>query len=181
MVFRFEVLLSEGDYLAFNRFHSFSTREGRRMLWRHRGLFLLMMAGVVGLTFLLLGKSLFSFCYTALLVVFSGIYLVLLRKRMDLYLRGQMKRLKKGGKLPFDPVATLEFYEDKMVEITPTTRTEQSYAAIERVCVDGDRCVYLYNSSVTAIILPIPQIRPQANLEDFLQFLRGKCPRVEKY
>ena len=75
----------------------------------------------------------------------------------------------------------MEFYEDKMAEATNTSRMELSDCALERICIVKDRYVYLYNSSVSGYILPIPQIRQQVNEEEFLQFLTEKCPNVEHY
>ena len=85
------------------------------------------------------------------------------------------------GKLPFDPVSTLEFYEDKMVEITALQRTEQSYSIFERICVVKDRYIFLYKSSVSAYILPVLQIKEQLNQEDFIEFLSKKCTNIEYY
>ena len=93
----------------------------------------------------------------------------------------QLKNLKKVGKLPFDPQSTLEFHEDKLVEITPDKRIEQRYDGIERICVLPDRYLFLYHSSVGAYILPIGQIAKQLNPEDLLRFLFQKCPIVEYY
>ncbi len=85
------------------------------------------------------------------------------------------------GKLPFDPVSTLEFYEDKMVEITASSRTEQGYNIFERVCVVKDRYILLYKSSVGAYILPVAQIKAQLNQENLVDFLSKKCTNVEYY
>ena len=93
----------------------------------------------------------------------------------------QIKRLKKIGKLPFDPESTLEFHEDKMVEITALQRTEQSYSIFERICVVKNRYILLYISSVSAYILPILQIKEQLNQDDFIEFLSRKCTNVEYY
>ena len=96
-------------------------------------------------------------------------------------MKTQIKRLKKVGKLPFDPVSTLEFHEDKMVEVTALQRTEQSYSIFERICVVKDRYVLLYKSSVSAYILPVLQIKEQLNQEDFIEFLSKKCTNIEYY
>ena len=85
------------------------------------------------------------------------------------------------GKLPFDPVSTLEFYEDKMVEITASSRTEQGYAIFERVCIVKERYIFLYKSSISAYILPMEQVKEQLNQEDLMAFLSKKCTNVEYY
>ena len=89
--------------------------------------------------------------------------------------------MKKAGKLPFDPVFDIEFLDDRYVEITPTSRIEQRYEALERICVADSRFIYLYQTSVTAQILSIQQLREQVNEQEFLSFLSQRCRTVEYY
>ena len=93
----------------------------------------------------------------------------------------QVKQLKKAGKLPYNKEANLEFYEDKIVAVSENSQAELNYSGLERLCIVKNRYIYAYNSSLSAIILPIPQIRQQVNEGEFLQFLTEKCPNVEHY
>jgi len=68
-----------------------------------------------------------------------------------------------------------------VVEVTPSARTERRYDSIQRLCIVGDRYLYLYTSSVGAYVLPIAQLKAQTNIGEFLGFLRQKCPNVEIY
>lgn len=94
-------------------------------------------------------------------------------------LKRQIKRMKKQGKLPYESVATMEFYADHFVEIASSRRTEQNYSSIERICVVPDRFVLLYLNTVADDILPISQLRQQTELEGFLAFLSEKCPAAK--
>ncbi|MBE6949319.1 MAG: hypothetical protein E7456_05675 [Ruminococcaceae bacterium] len=110
-----------------------------------------------------------------------GLYILFLVNVVKRNIKSQIKKLKKTGKLPFDAVSRLEFHEDKIIEITDSKRIEQGYEVLERICIVGDRFVYLYYSSIGAFILPVPQIKNQIDQDDFLNFLFQKCNIVEYY
>ena len=181
MLFQLNINLSEDDYLDFNKFHSFESMHGKKLINKTRIFFVLAMIILAALFLLVMGLTTFSITYAALLLLFTLLYMVFFKKILTRNIQTQIKRLKKIGKLPFDPISTLEFYEDKMVEITASSRTEQSYTIFERVCVVKDRYILLYKSSVTAYILPVAQIKAQLNQENLVDFLSKKCTNVEYY
>ena len=181
MLFQLNINLSEDDYLDFNKFHSFESMHGKKLINKTRIFFVLAMIILAALFLLVMGLTTFSITYAALLLLFTLLYMVFFKKILTRNVKTQIKRLKKVGKLPFDPVSTFEFHEDKMVEITALQRTEQSYSIFERICVVKDRYVLLYKSSVGAYILPVSQIKEQLNQEDFIEFLAKKCTNVEYY
>ena len=181
MLFQLNINLSEDDYLDFNKFHSFESMHGKKLINKTRIIFVLAMIILAALFLLVMGLTTFSITYAVLLLLFTLLYMVFFKKILTRNVKTQIKRLKKVGKLPFDPVSTLEFHEDKMVEITALQRTEQSYSIFERICVVKNRYVLLYKSSVGAYILPVTQIEAQLNQEDFIDFLSQKCTNVEYY
>ena len=181
MLFQLNINISEDDYLSFNKFHSFESEHGKKLIRRSRFFFVLIMVILVALVLLVLGCTTFSTIYAALIFLFTLLYMAFFKKIATHNMKAQIKRLKKIGKLPFDPVSTLEFHEDKMVEITALQRTEQSYSIFERICVVKDRYILLYNSSVGAYILPVVQVKAQLNQEEFIDFLSHKCTNVEYY
>lgn len=181
MFFRLNINLNEDDYLAFNIFHAFESTRGRKTVIKSRLFLILTMVILAALVVLVRGWTTFSVTYAILLLLFTLLYMLFYKKILLRNMKAQIKRVKKTGKLPLDPVSTFEFYEDKLVEITPSTRTEQKYEALERICVVAGRYVFLYNSSVGAYILPEAQIKAQINQEDFIDFLSKKCSTVEFY
>ena len=181
MLFQLNINLSEDDYLDFNKFHSFESMHGKKLINKTRIFFVLAMIILAALFLLVMGLTTFFITYAVLLLLFTLLYMVFFKKILTRNIQTQIKRLKKIGKLPFDPISTLEFYEDKMVEITASSRTEQSYTIFERVCVVKDRYILLYKSSVTAYILPVAQIKAQLNQENLVDFLSKKCTNVEYY
>ena len=181
MLFQLNINLSEDDYLDFNKFHSFESMHGKKLINKTRIIFVLAMIILAALFLLVMGLTTFSITYAALLLLFTLLYMVFFKKILTRNVKTQIKRLKKVGKLPFDPVSTLEFHEDKMVEMTALQRTEQSYSIFERICVVKDRYILLYKSSVGAYILPVVQVKAQLNQEEFVDFLSSKCTNVEYY
>ena len=181
MLFQLNIHLNEDDYLDFNKFHSLESTYGQKLMKKSRIFFILAMVFLATLVILVLGWTTFSVIYSAVLLLFTLLYMLFFKKILTRNIKVQIKRLKKVGKLPFDPVSTLEFYEDKMVEITASRRTEQAYNIFERVCVVQDRYILLYHSSVAAYILPVTQINAQLNQKEFVDFLSTKCANVAYY
>ena len=181
MHYQLNIKLTDEDYLAFNVFHNLESKDGKKMVIKGRMIFSGMILLLSAAYLLLKGWGIESVIYLALVIIISAIYLVRYKKGMIRSMRNHINRLKKKGKLPFDPESTLEFYEDRFVEITPTCRSERDYHILERICVLKDRYLLLYNSSIGAYILPIPQIKKQTNLQEFLDFIMSKCSTVEHY
>lgn len=181
MLFQLNINLNEDDYLAFNNFHSFESVHGKEAIRKARLIFTLAMTLLAVLFILIMGITTFSILYAALLLLFTLVYMASFKKVITRNIKTQIKRLKKIGKLPFDPVSTLEFHEDKVVEITAIRRTEQGYNIFERICVVKDRYILLYHSSVAAYILPVAQVNTQLNQKEFVDFLFTKCTNIEYY
>lgn len=176
MEYRFDITLTEEDYIAYNQFHAFESPQGKKQMKRSR----LLLVGITAVLIVSLGlhmgrNTVFAF-YTAAMVLYLVVYLLFYKKIVMFFLKRHIKRTKKQGKLPYEPVVTMEFYADHFVEIAPSSRTEQRYSSIERIYVVPDQFVLLYLNTITAGILPISQLRQQVELEDFLAFLSEKCP-----
>ena len=181
MYYQFGITLTEEDYLAFNIFHSFESAHGKKMIRNSRILFAAIVALLTALYVLLSGWSAFTIVYVIIMGLFTVLYSLLFKKIFVRNLKAQIRRHKKLGKLPFDPISTMEFHEEKIVELTASKRTEQSYSGIERVCVLQGRYIFLYNSSIGAYILPIPQVNAQLDQNSLLTFLSQRCKTIEYY
>lgn len=151
MLFQLRITLTEEDYLAFNNFHSFESAPGKKLIRKSRIFFIATMVFLMAFVLLVLKWTTLSIIYTAVIGLFTILYMLLFRKILNRNIKAQIKRLKKTGKLPFEPVSTLEFYQDKMVEITASKRTEQGYTIFERICVVKDRYILLYHSTLEHI------------------------------
>lgn len=181
MLFNFKINLVEDDYLSFNLFHSLESSHGRKAAMKGRVIYVSVLLALAVLVLVVLGFTLFSVIYDAILLIMILRYLVFYKKIIGKSFKRHIKRLKKMGKLPFDAESTFEFYEDKVVESTQTKRIEFSYDDIERVCLVSNRYVFLYNSSISAYMIPISQIKEQISFTDFVAFISKKCKNVEYY
>ena len=178
MLFLLNINLTEEDYFQYNRFHTTETPQGKAAIKKSHTVFIVTLVAMSAIILLLRGWSL---PYCLAIGVWAIIYFATYKNTVDKNLRKQIKRLKETGKLPFDPVSIFEFHEDKLVEITDDAHTERKYTSIERVCVYKDSYIFLYQSSMGAYVLPLPQVRAQVNQEDFIRFLSQKCNTVEYY
>lgn len=181
MRFQLDITLTEEDYLAYNIFHALESLQGKKQLRKRRIFYISITLIVLACALLLVGWTPFSIALIVVLGLYTVLYLLLLKKMISSNIKAHIKQLKKAGKLPIDPVSTIEFYEDKMVDASPGKRSEQSYTVLERICVVKNRFVLLYNSSISANILPFSQIQAQLEQEEFLRFLSEKCNCIEYY
>ena len=181
MLFKLNIHLTENDYKAFNHFHSLESAQGKKAIRNGRIFFSVIMACLALLVFLPEGVTAFSLTYATLLLLGTVIYVAVFKKMVIRNLNSQIKKLKKTGKLPYDPVSNFEFHQDHMVEIAESSRTEQGYSCIERVCVLHDRYLLLYKNSVGAYILPMEQVKAQVDPDAFLAFLAQKCTNIQHY
>ena len=181
MLFKFNKTLSEEDYFAFNVFQSLESEYGKNWIRRRRIFFITYVVFATALVVCINGWRTYSIYFTIFTALVTILYMLLLKKMVVRNLKMQMKQLKKTSKLPFDRASTMEFYEDKFVDITASTRTEESYNAIERICIVKDQYVFLYYSSTGAYVLPIVQIKAQISYEEFVNFLSGKCANVHTF
>ena len=173
MQFQFDITLTDEDYVAYNCFHAFYSPQGKKNIKRSRIFFIVFMS-ILALIWLSV-----YIVFAALLAIATVVYMVLYQKIVERNIGKQIQRLKKTGRLPFDATTTLEFYEDKMIETTPTARTERTYEKLERICVLEGRYIFLYDSSVTAYIIPINQIGDLDKQAAFICFMSKKCSTVE--
>lgn len=181
MRFHLKKVLTEEDYLEFNCFCSLKLKPNNKQHIKARVFmtgWMIMLAALVvwfgGWTYVTVG-------YAAIVAIYVAVHLLFYDKIVKRNIKKSIKRTKRAGKLPFDYVMELEFYDDKLIEITATSRTEMSYDKIERICVSGDKFIYLFVNSIGGYILPIPQIKEQVDSEDFFNFITQKCSVVEYY
>jgi len=181
MRFQLDVTLTEDDYLEFNYFHGLQSKQGKKAVKKSRIFCIAIMVILILIVLFMDGLSVFSVVYSVFIIALSVLYMLIFIRICKRNIKLQISITKKRGKLPYAPASTMEFYEDKFVEVTPDTRTERGYGVLERICVVDNRFVCLYDSSISAYILPIPQIASQLDQAAFLDFLSQKCSNVERY
>lgn len=181
MLFQLDITNTEEDYLAFNIFGSYESSQAKKILFKNRIIFLVSMIALMAVLVFIVGWTTFSVTYVIAFGLYTILRLLLDKKIIARNIKADIKRMKQTGKLPFDSSLKYEFYEDKLVEITASSRTEQNYDSFEKICIVHDRYIFLYTSSVSAFMLPLSQVREQLVEEDFLSFLAQKCANIEHY
>ena len=181
MHYKLNVTLTEADYYNFNYFQAFETPHGKKTLLKCRIILALCMALIAAIAVVIRGWSQTSMIYVLICVLLTVVFSLFLKKIMVNSLKKQLIELKKAGKLHFSPKSEIEFCENGIVETTLTERSEKSYDAIEKICVLGDRYIFLYTSSIGAYILPLSQVKTQTGKKKLLDFLQTKCNKIECY
>lgn len=172
-LYHFKFVLTEADYLNFNRYHMRFSPVGKK-----RRLIFQLMVPVILLLFFL--ASLFnadnngSLLITAIIyAVFSALWLLILNPLQNLGLKINLKSLKKSGKLPFEKEIDMDFEDEYIHQTMPDSEIKTNYSKIERIAVT-EQSIYLYVSVVSAFIVPLSVFQSQAEKLDFLEFLRKK-------
>lgn len=180
MEFRFDVNLTEKDFLDFNMFHAMKSPYGKKGIKAFRisitGLLLLIAATVMFVS----DFSSFSLIYAAIMVVVTAILQFFIPRFFFSSIKNSIKRMHKAGTLGYSPSSSFEFSDESFTETTHTSKTEQKYSAIQRACIDGDKAMYIYMSNAMAYVLPMSCFASVEERANFTKFLEGKC-LVETY
>ena len=181
MIFKFNVELSDKDYLDYNIFWTLKSPYGKKQMMQYR-IILTVFFVVISFVFLCGGRfSIDSFIG----IVPYWIVFVLIQLGLNAFfkwvLKGQVKSLKKSGKMGYTPSSTVEFYDDHFIEISAENKIEQKYTAVERISVVGDKVVYIHVNNVMSYILPFDCFESEAQRNDFLEFIKSKCENVKIY
>ena len=80
MLFNFNVNITEDDYLSFNLFHSLESSHGRKAAMKGRIIYVSVLLALAVLVLVVLGFTLFSIIYDAVLLIMILRYLVFYKK-----------------------------------------------------------------------------------------------------
>ena len=178
MLYQFNCKITEEDYLAYNIYTGTEKPESKKRILQIRLIFLFLTLALFVVSLLCSSSPFFSVTYAIILGIFSSIYILGYKKFLIASIKNQIQRLKKQGKLPFNEEETTEFFPDKIVNALNSQRLEIRYDGIENVCIVDNQYIYLFLNFSNAIILPISQVRSQADMGQFLEFLRQKFPHI---
>lgn len=181
MNFRFQVTLSQKDYIDFNAFiHTRSPRGKRQTLF-----FRIVIAAVVliyALIFLIHGNfSPDSFLGIIPMLIALALLQIFLGRILLLINRISVPATLKSEKNLYSPVSVLEFYDDRFVEITDDGKTELYYSAVESVSVVDGKMICFHSNPLIAYLLPISCFESKERYDEFLGFIRTKCSEVREY
>ena len=175
MKFKFNVNITQEDYIEFNKIVMTETPAGKKS---SKISSLIFIAVCVILVLLTLVNSKFSgvgFIVTGILIIaFLLVYLTLNKAINNLAIKATVKSLTKiKGKLPYSENSVLEFYDDVFVEITDDNKSEMKYSAIENVFVN-EKLVVLFINSMQAYIVPTRSFESIEQKNSFIEFLNER-------
>ena len=181
MHFKFNIKLTDQDYLDYNIFWMLKSPYGKKQMLKFR----------ITIAILFLAISLLSLFggkfspnawigiipYVILLILFE----LLLNPIFAWVFKSNIKSLKSKGKMGYSPVSEMEFYDESFIEITPDGNSEQKYSAVERVSVITDKVIYIHVNNIMSYILLSSCFETKAQYNDFLNFVRTKCANIDIY
>lgn len=181
MIFKFNIRLTDEDYLEFNKFWMMRSNYGKKQMLFFRIVLVVMM---VIFSFISLYGG--GFSAEAFLGIIPHILLLVLMQLcfapvISFTLKSQIKSLKKSGKMGYSPNSVMEFYDDCFVEATDENEIKQKYSAIERVSVITGRNIYIHVNNIMAYILPWYCFDDDEQREVFIEFIKSKCENIDVY
>lgn len=175
MKFKFNVNITQEDYIEFNKLVMTKTPAGKKSSKISNLIFIAVCAIFVLFTLITSRFSTESFIVvTCLIIAFLLVYLTLNKTINNLAIKATVKSLTKvKGKLPYSENAVFEFYDDVFVEITDDNKSEIKYSAIENVFVN-EKMVILFINSMQAYIVPTRSFESNEQKNSLIEFLNNK-------
>ncbi len=181
MYFRFNINISDKDYLEYNKFWMIKSPYGKKQIAQYRVILAIFFLVISFVYLIFRDFSTDAFIGIIPYWILFAIVQLLFNSFFVWILKGQLKSLRKKGKMGYSPVAEMEFHEETFVETTPENKTEQKYTAIERVSVIADKVIYIHVNNVMSYILPRSCFESKENYDAFLEFIKTKCANIDIY
>ena len=178
MKFKFNVNITQEDYIELNRIVMSETPAGKKSSKMSNLIFISFCVIAVLVTLTIYNFSGKAFIAAGVLIIaFLLVHLTLNKTITNLAVKGTVKSLTKiKGKLPYSEHSVLEFYDDVFVEITDDNKSEMKYSAIENVFVN-ENLVVLFINSMQAYIVPTRSFESIEQKNSLVEFLNGKTQK----
>lgn len=178
MKFKFNVNITQEDYIELNRIVMTETPAGKKSSKISNLVFIAVCVILVLFTLVTSKFSGEGFIVTGVLIIaFLLVHLTLNKAINNLAIKATAKSLTKiKGKLPYSEHSVLEFYDDVFVEITDDNKSEMKYSAIENVFVN-ENLVVLFINSMQAYIVPTRSFESNEQKNSLVAFLNGKTKK----
>lgn len=181
MKFQFNVNLSEQDYLDYNMFWMIKSPYGKKQFITLRIISSIIIC-VIFFVILFWGGILDNvFIGISILIIFLILHQLFFKRFFLGTLKGQVKSLKKSGKMAYSESSVIEFYEDYFMEITHDNKVEQKYSVIERISLLDNKAIYIHINNVMAYIIPWTCFESAEQYDSFLEFIKTKCANIHTY
>ena len=181
MNYRFNVTITDQDYLDYNTFWMLRSPYGKKQMKSFRIVITVFWVIASLVTLFMDGFSIVSVFGLIPFVIVFFLIQILFPIFFSWALKLQIKSLKKSGKMGYSPESTIEFYEDRLVETAPDNKTELKYSAVERISVVDHKMIYIHVNNIMSYILPISCFESVEQYDSFLEFIRTKCANIDIY
>lgn len=181
MNFKFNINLSEKDYLNMNVFWSFKSPYGKKAIIKMR--IWIAAICIVGAFFSALREKLLLWSIVAMIpyLLVLVLFQFLLKPVWTVVLKLNIRSMKNEGKLPFSTSSEIEFLDEIFVETTADNRSEIRYTAVERVSVLSHKVIYIHINNLSGYALPYSCFESKKQYDDFIDFIESKCAIVDIY
>ncbi|MBO4610463.1 MAG: YcxB family protein [Lachnospiraceae bacterium] len=150
---RVTVYLNDEDYIAYNINHQFGTKSGKDAIMLGKLLHVILCIGVIIFICTLDAGPILTVIEIVAVIGFYVFLLITYDSRMKKRIRRKVEQIKKTGKLPYEPEATIDLNDDCIMEYTPSTTRKIEWKDIEQIRTDEEH-VYLQFSSMQALLIP---------------------------
>lgn len=175
MSFFLNIAPTDDDFLLFQVFFSLYTEKGAQTIKKTRLLVLCSIAVVALFCYSMSYSFIATLEFTVLYSIFAVLYLVFHKRLLKKAIMKGVKRMIEDDPNLFDKISVLEFYEDRLIERTPDKTIEEMYSRIRAVYVVPDKAVYLMDGTSSGFIIPMSQLRMQADERSFINFISRRC------
>ncbi|MBR7122530.1 MAG: YcxB family protein [Oscillospiraceae bacterium] len=181
MKFQFNVKFNDQDYLDYNTFWMIRSPYGKKQIKTFRITISVLFVIFISISLFSGGFSLESILGVIPMLIILSFAQIFLTRFFSWSLKGQIKTLKKSGKMGYSPESIIEFYEDSFVETTPENKTEHKYSAIERISVVDNKMIYIHVNNVMSYMLPLSSFESKEQYDSFFEFIKTKCANIDIY
>ncbi|MGM9682860.1 MAG: YcxB family protein [Eubacteriales bacterium] len=181
MRFRFNVDLTDDDYLEYNKFWMLRSPYGKKHIKTFRITITVLFCIFIFILLYLGGFWFDAFLRTIPVLILLTVFQICLSRFLFFSLKSQIKILKKTGKMGYSPSSVIEFYDECFIENTEENKTEQKYSGIERISIVDNKMIYIHVNNIMAYILPLSCFESREQYEDFIKFIKMKTNDIEIY
>ena len=181
MKYKFQINISDNDYLEYNKFHMLRSPYGKKSLSSLRLMICVIVIAMSLISLISQGFSTNSIIVVAPVLVVLILAQIFLKKFLELSIKASVSQLKKRGKMAYSSSSVMEFFDDGFMETAKEQRVEQKYSAIERISVIEGKYFYLHVNNVMAYIIPNASFESREQCREFIKFVNGKCPNIDFY
>ena len=175
MHFKFDVNVTENDYIEFNEFVLVKSPHLKRIMLLLRILFAVLFIWLIVIALSDIGFNLIGILAGGLFLAMGVIVQIFLGPIYMFFFRSSIKSIRRSGKLPYEEKSDMEFYDEHLLACSPSSKVEQKYSSIEKIVVVDGRVIYLFISSAQAYLLPARTFDGREQFENFTAFIKERC------